>query len=63
MTAGSVDIGGIAFLGRYQDLKQIRPVGQLRMRQLRFDESLTDGRMDRRTDGRTHPHIEMRGRI
>ena len=28
-----------------------------------FDESVTDGPTDRRTDGRTDPLIEMRGRI
>ena len=36
-----------------------RPVGQLRMRQLRFHESVTDGPTDRRTD----PVKGMRGRI
>ena len=27
-----------------------------------FHESVTDGRTDRRTDGRTHPHIELLSR-
>ena len=40
-----------------------RPVGQLRMRQLRFDESVMDGPTDRQTDRWTDPLIGMLRRI